>query len=117
MITFTVKLAPVQLGVLGRTVYTAVSGLEVVLVKVWLMEVCPKAWADPPVKPEPVGTVQVYVVPAGAIVEPPVTGLIVNVEPLQMVAVWLGISGVMFKTTTVVATTPGQRYASETDRV
>ena len=34
-----------------------------------------------------------------------------------MVVVWSGISGAVFKTTTVDATTPGQLYQSVTERL
>ena len=98
----------------------AVTGLPEVLVKVWLMEACPVACAEPPEKPEPVGAVHVYLVPAGTIVAAvgtPFTGVTVNAVPLQMVVVWFGISGVGFNATTVVATTPGQLYQSFTERV
>jgi hypothetical protein len=46
------------------------------------MEVTGVACADPPVNPDPVGAVQVYVVPAGA-----VDGVTENALPLQTVAV------------------------------
>ena len=50
---------PVHEPFVGVTVYCAVTALVVVLVNVWLMELCPVDWAEPPVKPVPVGVVQV----------------------------------------------------------
>ena len=71
-----------------------------------------EAWlfpASPPVIPMPVGIDQVYVVPAGTKVEVGLfEGVIVNDAPLQMLAGWLGISGLGFTVTSTVKGVPGQ---------
>jgi len=61
----------------------------VVSVNVWLIELCPVDWAEPPVNPVPVGAVHVYIVPEGTPV-----GVTIKAVPLQVVIVWLLTDGV-----------------------
>ena len=87
MVTVIKKLFPEHEPDIGVTVYKAVCVVFVVFVSEPVMEerFVP---AFPPVKPEPVGVDQVYVVPAGTIVVGKAsTGETVKEPPLQMVAV------------------------------
>ena len=79
--TVTEKDAPVHDPDTGVTIYVAVTTPIVVFVKVPVIELTPDACDKPPVNPTPVGTVQVYKVPAGTIPFVPFTGLTVNNTP------------------------------------
>lgn len=69
--------------------------------EVWLVA------AAPPVKPEPEGADQLYVVPAGTKVEGGAsTGVTEKDPPLQIVAVWLGMSGFGLMVTVAVKLDP-----------
>jgi hypothetical protein len=58
-------------------------------------------------------TVQVYVVLAGTISDPEFVGVIVNALPLQIVCNLLAITGLEFKFTLIVKTSPVQDPADE----
>ena len=72
----------------------AVAGVLVILVSVWLMEVCGVACALPPVIDPTgliVGVLQVYVVLGNTVPFCPSTGVTLNAVPLHSVAVILVI--------------------------
>lgn len=79
------------------------------LVRVWDIVV---AWAVAcAVSPVTFGlsaTVQVWVVPVGTMVIPPFVGKTVNAEPLQVVAVWAGITGLGLTVTVTENGVPAQ---------
>ena len=83
--TVTEKDAPVHDPDVGVTIYVALTTLIVVFVKVPVIELTPDACDKPPVNPLPVGTVHVYVVPAGTMPFVTFTGLTVNNTPPQPV--------------------------------
>jgi hypothetical protein len=85
-VTVTVNVEPTQAPEVGVTVYVAVCAVLVGLVSMPVIEEPDPA--APPVKPPvTVGTPQLYVVPAGTILPPPLAGVTVNVPPLQITAV------------------------------
>ena len=63
----TLNTVPIQLPEVGVSKYVAVTVELVVLFNSPLILLVPTACDNPPVKPEPVGAVHVYVVPAGTI--------------------------------------------------
>jgi hypothetical protein len=114
MVTVTVNVAPTQLPAapdVGVTVYVAVTGALVLLVSVPVIDA--PLPAAPPVKPTPAGAPHAYVVPAGTMVTGgALTGVTVKVPPLQIVAVWLGITGFGFMVTVTVNVAPTQLPAA-----
>ena len=88
MVAVTVKVAPVQLAVAGVTVYVAVCGVFVGLVKVPKIVLWEVPAAPPVTAPVTVGIDQLYVVAAGTILlVVAFTGLTVKPLPLQAAAV------------------------------
>ena len=85
-------------------------------VNVWLIEATPMSCAVPPViPPVTTGTGQVYVVPVGTIVAAVgtlLTGVTAKRVPLQIVAVWAGISGLGLTVTVIVNVDPTQDPAA-----
>ena len=103
IVTVTVNGLPApQLMVAGVTIYVAVTARFVVFNKLPNMSAAPVVCDNPPVKPEPVGTVHVYVVPAGTIPFVPLTGDTVNATPLHEVVVMAVMPATGFSVTTTV---------------
>ena len=110
--TVTVNGVPGQPPDNGVTVYVSVASELVILLKVWLICVCPVACALPPVIAPTgllTGAVQVYVVPAGTMVVGALsTGIITNALSLQIAINWFGTTGVGSTVTVNVNGVPGQ---------
>ena len=108
-VTISVKLMPVpQLLILGVTVYVAVTVELVVLVNVPVILLTNDICDVPPVKPDPVGAVQLKVVPAGTIPFTPSVGVTVKVTPLQVIAVIVLITAPGLTFTVIVKDAPAQ---------
>jgi hypothetical protein len=112
MVATTVNVGPLQVPLLGVTVYVAVCGVFVGLVSVPVMLACPVALAPPVKLPVTVGVLQAYVVPDGTISPPALLGVTVNPVPLQVLAVLFATDGVGFTVTVIVKLVPTQLPAS-----
>jgi len=113
MVATTVNVGPVQLPLVGVTVYVAVCAVFVGLVSVPLILDCKLAVA-PPVNP-PVTTgnaLHAYVVPVGTISPPPLLGVTVNPVPLQVLTVLLSIVALGLTVTVTVNVDPTQLPAA-----
>jgi len=109
IVATTVNVGPVQLPLVGVTVYVAVCAVFVGLVSVPLILDCPVAVA-PPVNP-PVTTgnaLHAYVVHDGTMSPPPLLGVTVNPVPLQVLAVLLSIVALGLTVTVTVNVDPTQ---------
>ena len=103
---------PVQVPTFGVTLYVAMTGALVVLAKVPKILFCVN-FPTPPVKPEPLGGGQLYVVPVGAIVVGGAfTGDITNGSSLHLIVLCGGITGVGFIVTVTVKLDPMQPPAA-----
>ena len=87
IVTVNVNVDPIQVPVIGVTVYVAVLAIFVVFVKPPLILATATPCAAPPVNPVPVGAVQVYKVPTGTTPSNTSVGLILNTNPLHTVVV------------------------------
>ena len=87
MVATTVNVAPVQLPLVGVTVYVAVCAILVGLASVPLILACPVANAPPVKLPVTVGALHAYVVPDGTMSPPPLLGVNVKPIPLHVLAV------------------------------
>src|SRR5438874_203711 len=92
-VTVIVNVLPAHHPVVGVTVYVAVCPVFVRLVSVPVIFAAPLPDAPPVKPPVTAGTAQLYVVPAGTTPLVPLTGVAVNPEPLQDVAVIAVIAG------------------------
>jgi hypothetical protein len=113
MVATTVNVGPVQLPLVGVTVYVAVCAVFVGLVSVPLILDCKLAVA-PPVNP-PVTTgnaLHAYVVPVGTISPPPLLGVTVNPVPLQVLTVLFAIVALGLTVTVTVNVDPTQLPAA-----
>jgi hypothetical protein len=102
IVTVTVNVAPVQLPDVGVAIYVAVLAIFVVFVNVPVMLLTALDCDNPPVKPTPVGVVQVYKVPAGTIPLLPLVGLTVKPTPEHVVFVIADITAVGLIVTVIV---------------
>jgi hypothetical protein len=111
MVATTVNVVPLQVPLLGVTVYVAVCGVFVGLVSVPAILACPVALTPPVKLPVTVGALQAYVVPVGTI-SVPFVGVTVNPLPLQILAVLFATDGVGLTVTVIVKLVPTQLPAS-----
>ncbi len=107
-VTVTVNVAPVQLPDKGVTMYVAVCAVFNGSVKLPLINDAFVALSPPVIPPVTVGASQLYKVPAGTIPFVLLTGLTVNVTPLQLTVVICVITGVGLIVTVTVNVAPVQ---------
>ena len=112
MVATTVNVGPVQLPLVGVTVYVAVCGMFVGFVSVPAMLDCPVANAPPVKLPVTVGALHAYVVPDGTISPPPLLGVTVKPVPLQVLAVLFAIVALGLTVTVTVNVDPTQLPAA-----
>ena len=109
IVTVNVNVDPIQVPVIGVTVYVAVLAIFVVFVKPPLILATATPCEAPPVNPVPVGAVHVYKVPTGTTPSNTSVGLILNTNPLHTVVV----IALMIPTGLIVTVTVKEAFAPQ----